>query len=114
MASENREPDIGDKLTACNKQVVELGRQLTILTKQHNILSKDQVTEQDVSESFQTIEAFWDDLFPMERHRLIQLLIETVEIRKQGIDLTLKTNGFTSLIIELTGLTANIENRRDS
>ncbi len=114
MAPENVEAGAEDKLSACNKQVIELGRQLSTLTKQHNILSKDQISEQDVSESFQTIETFWDDLFPMERHRLIRLLIETVEIRERGIDLTLKTNGFTSLIIELTGLTANLENRRDN
>ena len=50
------------------------------------------------------METFWDDLFPLERNRLIRLLIEKVELRETGIDMELKTQGMTSLIIELSGL----------
>ena len=50
------------------------------------------------------METFWDDLFPLERNRLIRLLVEKVELRETGIDMELKTQGMTSLIIELSGL----------
>lgn len=97
-------PGTEEKLADSNKRVVELSRQLTTVTKQLDIVSTDYITEQDVSGSFQTMETFWDDLFPMERQRLIRLLIETVEIRERGIDMILKTNGLTSLMTELTEL----------
>jgi hypothetical protein len=39
------------------------------------------IKEQDVSEAFQNVETFWEDLFPVERNRLIRLLDDKVEIR---------------------------------
>ena len=50
------------------------------------------------------METFWNDLFPLERNRLIRLLVEKVALRETGIDMELKTQGMTSLIIELSGL----------
>ena len=50
------------------------------------------------------METFWEDLFPLERNRLIRLLVEKVELRETGIDMELKTRGLSSLIIELSGL----------
>ena len=69
------------------------------------------ITEADVSSAFQSIEVFWEDLFPLERNRLINLLVERIEIQKDGIDMTLKTNGLTSLVTELTGLVEEVEGR---
>ena len=54
---------------------------------------------------------FWEDLFPLERNRLIRLLVEKVELRETGIDMELKTEGMTSLIIELSGLTSEARER---
>ena len=62
------------------------------------------ITEKDISETFQNMDFFWDDLFPMERNRLIRLLVENVEVRETGLDLEIKTNGLASLVKELTGV----------
>ena len=70
------------------------------------------ITEQDVSEAFSNVETFWKDLFPVERNRLIRLLVEKVEIRETGIDMELKTNGLTTLITELAGLACKVNERR--
>ena len=42
--------------------------------------------------------------FPWSANRLIRLLVEKVELRETGIDMELKTQGMTSLIIELSSL----------
>ena len=57
------------------------------------------------------METFWEDLFPLERNRLIRLLVEKVELRETGIDMELKTEGMTSLIIELSGLASEAGER---
>ena len=77
------------------------------------MFESDQVTERDVSEAFESIEIFWEDLFPLERNRLVRLLVESVKIRETGIDMELKTNGLTSLITELTGLACEVKERRN-
>ncbi len=69
------------------------------------------ITEADVSAAFQSIEVFWEDLFPLERNRLISLLVDRIELREEGIDMTLKTNGLTGLVSELTGLVEEVEGR---
>jgi len=37
--------------------------------------------------------------------------VETIEIREAGIDMLLKTNGLTTLITELAGLTCEVKER---
>ena len=58
------------------------------------------------------MDAFWDDLFPVERHRLVRLLVEKVELRETGIDMILKTGGLSSLVTELAGLACQMNERR--
>ena len=72
---------------------------------------RDPVAEREVAEALQSVETFWEDLFPLERNRLIRLLVEKVEIRETGIDMELKTRGMTSLIIELSGLASEARER---
>jgi site-specific DNA recombinase len=58
------------------------------------------------------VETFWQDLFPVERNRLIRLPADKVEIRETGIDMELRTNGLTTLIAELAGLACEVNERR--
>jgi hypothetical protein len=44
--------------------------------------------------------ALWSELFPAEQARLIQLLVARVQITADGIDITLRTDGLTSLVQE--------------
>ena len=52
-------------------------------------------------EAFKDIDGFWNDLIPKERDRLIELLVETVTVREDGIDIKIKTEGMRGLIKEL-------------
>jgi site-specific DNA recombinase len=101
-----------EMLATVNSRVVDLSRQLAHVVEQCKAYQSSNLTEQDVSEAFQNVEAFWEDLFPVERNRLIRLLVDKVEIRETGIDMELRTNGLTTLIAELAGLACEVNERR--
>ena len=43
----------------------------------------------------------WTELFPAEQARIVALLVERVEVRADGLELRLRTDGLRSLIAEL-------------
>jgi site-specific DNA recombinase len=95
-----------------NSRVVDLSKQLTHVASRCEAYQSSNITEQDVCEAFQKVETFWKDLFPVERNRLIRLLVDKIEIRETGIDMELRTNGLTILIAELAGLACEVNERR--
>jgi hypothetical protein len=48
----------------------------------------------------------WAELFPAEQARIIQLLVERVEITAQGADITLRVEGLSSVLHEMRVPTA--------
>ncbi len=111
MSADGTDPEAFAQLKEANRRVGELSAQLAPIVARLNAMKKGAITESDVSSAFQSIEVFWEDLFPLERNRLINLLVERIEIQKEGIDMTLKTNGLTSLVSELTGMAEVAEGR---
>ena len=46
---------------------------------------------------------FAQRLFPGERARIVQLLVESVEVAPDGLDLRIRTDGLQSLVAEIAG-----------
>ncbi len=59
------------------------------------------LTEAEVREALQRLEPLWDELFPAEQARIIQLRVERVDIAAEGADIRLRTEGLTSLVADL-------------
>ena len=59
------------------------------------------LTESDVRDALTEFEAIWDELFPAEQARIVQLLVERVDVGLDGLELRLRTEGLCSLIDEL-------------
>ena len=59
------------------------------------------LSEQQVRDYLLGFSAMWSELFPAEQARLVQLLVDRVQITAGGLDITLRTDGLTSLIQEL-------------
>jgi site-specific DNA recombinase len=59
--------------------------------------------EQDVRESLLQFEILWDELFPAEQARIVQLLVERIDITMTGVDLSLRVDGLSGLVSELRG-----------
>jgi DNA invertase Pin-like site-specific DNA recombinase len=63
--------------------------------------SLDGLSEVDVREALERLDPLWDELFPAEQARIVQLLVERVDIGTEGADIRLRTQGLTSLVEDL-------------
>jgi hypothetical protein len=68
------------------------------------------LTEADVRDALERFDPLWDELFPAEQARVIQLLVERVDFRSDEVDIRLRTEGFATLIADLRGI--NRDGRR--
>ncbi len=61
----------------------------------------DGLTEADVREALQSLDPLWDELFPAEQARVLQLLIERVEVHPGGLDLQFRVDGLQTLVADI-------------
>ena len=61
------------------------------------------ITESEVRDALQAFDPLWNELFPAEQSRIIQLLVERVDVRADRVDVRLRIAGVTSLVGELVG-----------
>jgi DNA invertase Pin-like site-specific DNA recombinase len=66
--------------------------------------------ESEVREALQRLDPLWDELFPAEQARIIQLLVERVDVGLDAVDIRLRTEGLANLTGELGAVRP--ENRR--
>jgi hypothetical protein len=60
-----------------------------------------QVTEREVHDALLNFDPIWDELFPAEQTRIIQLLVERVDVQPNGLDLKLRIDGLHTLATDL-------------
>ena len=61
------------------------------------------ITEDEVREALTELDPLWDELFPAEQARIVQLLVERVDVRMYGAEVRLRPNGLSGLVRELAG-----------
>ena len=61
----------------------------------------ERITEAEVRDAFERLDPMWDELFPAEQARIVQLLVERVDVNVDGIAIRLRTGGLTKLLGEL-------------
>ncbi len=59
------------------------------------------LTEAEVREALLSLDPVWDELFPAEQARIVQLLVERVEVHPDGLDLRLRVEGLQTLVADL-------------
>jgi site-specific DNA recombinase len=59
------------------------------------------LTERQVREHLHSFEEVWNDLFPTEQARIVQLLVARVDVTLNGADITLRTDGLAGLVHDL-------------
>ncbi|CUU14665.1 FIG00854435 hypothetical protein CDS [Bradyrhizobium sp.] len=59
------------------------------------------VSEAEVRSALLGFDELWDELFPAEQARIVELLIERIDMHADRMDITLKIQGLTSLSAEL-------------
>lgn len=61
----------------------------------------DGLAEAEVREALLSLDPMWDELFPAEQARVLQLLIERVEVHRDRLDLQLRVDGLQTLVADL-------------
>jgi site-specific DNA recombinase len=59
------------------------------------------ISEAEVREALERLDPLWDELFPAEQARIVELLVERVDISTEGADIRLRTEGLTNLVADL-------------
>jgi site-specific DNA recombinase len=60
-----------------------------------------EINENTVREALVQLDPLWDELFPAEQTRIVQLLVERVDIGLGGLDVRLRVDGLSSLVNEM-------------
>jgi site-specific DNA recombinase len=68
-----------------------------------------QLTENEVRANLVSFDEVWSELFPAEQQRITSLLVDRVIIFPTKVDVHLLLAGFTSLVTEMNGLAAGLD-----
>ncbi len=60
-----------------------------------------EVTEAEVRLALERLDPLWDELFPAEQARVVQLLVQRVEVGPVGLDIRLRVGGLVGLARDL-------------
>ncbi len=63
----------------------------------------DGLSEAEVREALESLDPLWDEIFPAEQARIVQLLVERVDMGRDGVDIRLRVDGLAHLVRELGG-----------
>jgi DNA invertase Pin-like site-specific DNA recombinase len=66
--------------------------------------SLDGLSEADVREALKRLNPLWDELFPAEQARVIQLLVDRVDVAPDGADIRLRNEGLIKLVADLSAI----------
>ena len=66
----------------------------------------EDIDEAEVRKALERFDPLWDEFFPAEQARIIQLLVERVDVRLDGVAIRLRISGITSLVAGLRAAAA--------
>jgi hypothetical protein len=64
--------------------------------------SMGDISEAEVREALQRLDPLWDELFPAEQARIVQLLVDRVDVQPHSADIRLRTEGLANLVTDLS------------
>jgi len=82
------------EIKKAGERLVEVKRQLLAL--------KEPVSADDVIAALSDTAGLWEFLFPGERHKLLRLVVRSIEIFENRVSLTLQLDGLKELAIEMS------------
>jgi hypothetical protein len=62
---------------------------------------EDEVTERDVTILLADFATVWSELFPAEQARIVQLLVDRVDVQEDALEVRIRAEGLASLVAEL-------------
>jgi site-specific DNA recombinase len=62
---------------------------------------EDEITEREVTCLLTDFATVWNELFPAEQARIVQLLVERVDVEEDSVEVRIRADGLASLVGEL-------------
>jgi site-specific DNA recombinase len=62
------------------------------------------LSEVDVREALERLDPLWEELFPAEQARIVHLLVQRIDLKADGLELRLRTEGLGHVVQELGDL----------
>ena len=56
----------------------------------------------EITQALNRLDPIWEVLYPEEQSRILELLIETVRVSENNVDIRFRTNGIEKIVEELT------------
>ncbi len=66
----------------------------------------DDLSEAEVRQALEGLDPLWDELFPGEQARVVQLLVERVDVGVAGLKVRLRVQGLAHMVQDLAGIAA--------
>jgi DNA invertase Pin-like site-specific DNA recombinase len=92
-----------EKIVIDQVRILLLSPEIIVQTRRSARKSIKGMTESEVRTALKAFDPLWNELFPSEQARIVQLLVERVEVLTDRVDIKLRIAGVTSLVGELTG-----------
>jgi hypothetical protein len=73
---------------------------LIVVERELRTLETHPINESEVRDALERLDPVWDELFPAEQQRIVQLLVERVEVREDSLAVRLRADGLRSLASE--------------
>jgi DNA invertase Pin-like site-specific DNA recombinase len=67
-------------------------------------LNIEGIAEEEVRDALERLDPLWNELFPAEQARIVQLLVERVDVSPDGVDIRLRTEGLANLVTDLRAI----------
>jgi site-specific DNA recombinase len=65
---------------------------------------QDEITEREVTCLLTDFATVWNELFPSEQARIVQLLVERIDANEDALEVRIRAEGLASLVAELRPL----------
>ena len=78
-----------------------VARTITAVRREKGASQDAVLVQGEVIEAPGALEPVWDELYPAEQARILRLLIERIDVARDGVSVTLHTAGIRSLVAEL-------------
>jgi len=75
--------------------------EIIIATWRRARLSDNGITEAEVRAALLNLDPLWDELFPAEQTRILQLLVDRVDVHPDGLDVKLRIDGLQTVVTDL-------------
>jgi site-specific DNA recombinase len=92
---------LADELRRTGTEIDEVKERLHGTGAALRDLKARSVTESEVRGALGQLDPVWEELFPAEQARIVQLLVNQVTVREDGLEVRLRCDGLGSLVEEL-------------